>query len=293
MLLVWPVWLLWDTNRNLHRIDAIQGGVNTPGTTYLIAGSDSRDDGTVDDDTEGERSDSIILMHVAPNGQTSMVSLPRDTYVEIPDYGYNKLNAAFSFGGPPLLVKTVQNLTGLTIDHYAQVNMGGFINLVNAVDGVHACLDYDVDEPHSGLKWTAGCKDINGDEALSFARMRYQDPRGDLGRAERQRQIIGEVTRKALSPKTLLDPRRQLALSRAGVDTIYVDESMSIFDLAKLLWTFKNASKSGLSGTPPIASLGEPTDAGLALFLDEDRAPLFFQKLAEGQLSANDFETEL
>lgn len=292
LVLAWPAWLLWDTNRNLRHVDALVPGPDTPGTTYLLAGSDSREDGTVEDDTEGERSDSIILMHVAPNGQTAMVSLPRDTYVDIPGYGYNKLNAAFSYGGAPLLVETVQNLTGLTVDHYAQVNMGGFINLVNAVDGVHVCLDYDVDEPHSGLKWTAGCKTVNGDEALAFARMRYQDPRGDLGRAQRQREVISQVTKKALSPKTLFSPSRQLDLSRAGVQTIYVDQSMSIFDLAKLLWAFKGAGKSGLSGTPPISSLGEETNAGLSLILDEDLTPIFFEKLANGQLTADDFETQ-
>lgn len=240
----------------------------------------------------GRRSDSIVVIHVAPNGQTSMVSLPRDTYVDIPDYGYNKLNAAFSFGGPALLVQTVQGLTGLAIDHYVEIDMQGFGPLVDAVGGVNLCLDYDVTDEFSGLNWQAGCHQADGQTALAFARMRYQDPRGDIGRAERQRQVIDAVANKALSPATLINPFQQQRLAKTGAATLTVDQSSNVVDIGRLLLAFRAAGKSGLSGTPPLASVSEETDVGEVVLLDENLAPDFFTRMAEGQLVPADFGGE-
>jgi cell envelope-related function transcriptional attenuator common domain len=286
----WPAWLLFYTNQNLDHVDALVPGTDTAGTTYLLAGSDQRPEGWNEEDVEGGRSDSTVLIHKAPNGQVSMVSLPRDTYVEIPGYGWNKLNAAFSFGGPELLVETVQNLTGLTIDHYAQINMDGVSQLVDAVNGVEMCLDMDVDEPHSGLKWEAGCHEVDGATALALARMRYQDPRGDLGRSQRQRELMGAVAGKAMSFGTFFNPGQQLSLSRAGTNTLTVDESMSVFDVGRLLLTFGAAGE--LSGTPPLWSTSEMTEVGAVVLINEDAAPGFFQKMIDGTLTPADFESE-
>ncbi|WP_318656428.1 LCP family protein [Scrofimicrobium canadense] len=286
----WPVWLLLYTNGNLHHIDALVPGPDSPGVTYLIAGSDERPDGWNEDGVEGGRSDSTVLVHKAPNGQVSMVSLPRDTYVDIPGWGWNKLNAAFSFGGPQLLVETVQNMTGVTVDHFVQVNMDGVAQLVDAVGGVEMCLDMDVNEPHSGLVWEAGCRPVNGNNALALARMRYEDPRGDLGRAQRQRELMGAVASEAMSLGTLVNPVEQLKLSRAGTNTLSVDETMNIIDVAKLLLTFRSAGD--LSGTPPLSTTSEMTEVGAVVLLDEELAPGFFQKMANGTLTPEDFETE-
>lgn len=289
LVIGWPLFLIWHTNANLQRVPALVPGAESPGTTYLIAGSDGRNDGAIEDGVEGERADSILMVHVAPNGQSTMLSLPRDTYVDIPGEGWAKLNAAFSWGGPELLVETVQELTGIAIDHYVQINMGGVGMLVDAVGGVNLCMDMDVDDAYSGLKWQAGCKDVDGTEALAYARMRYEDPRGDLGRAERQREIISKVTKKALSLNTLINPVQQLRLSDAGTEALIVDESMSLFDIAKLVLAFRSATNGGFMGTPPIESLAEMTDAGAVVLLDEERTPDFFHRLAEGTLTEEDF----
>ncbi len=290
-IIAWPAFLLYWVNANLGRVDALVPGPTSTGTTYLLAGSDARDPES-GSTVEGERADSIMLIRRAPGGQSSMVSLPRDLYVEIPGYGWNKINASYSFGGPQLLVETVQNLTGLQVDHYMEIKMQGFGALVDSVGGVELCMDMDVDDPLSGLVWQAGCHQSDGETALAFARMRYQDPRGDLGRAERQRDVIKAVTRKAMSPATLINPIRQWEMAQAGTKTLTVDQETRPLGIAKLLFTFRAATGSGLSGTPPLASVSETTDVGSVVLLDEAAAPQFFSDLAAGTLSKADFDTD-
>ena len=288
LMLAWPVFLMIDANSHLKKSDALSGAANTSGTTYLLAGSDSRADGSVPDDTEGQRADSIMLVHVAPNGQTSNISLPRDTYVEIPGYGWDKLNASYAYGGPALLVKTVEKLTGLTVDHYAEIGMGGVSNIVDAVDGVNLCFDLSVEDERSELNWEAGCHDADGKTALAFARMRYSDPRGDIGRAERQRQVVSKTVSKAMKPATLLNPMSALRVERAGASAFTVDEDSSVIDVARLVLAFREAQNSGMTGVPPIESLGYVTSAGSAVLLEDTTAPDFFAKLRAGTLTKDD-----
>lgn len=287
----WVGFLMWDANQNLGRTSALSGAADTPGTTFLLAGSDSRDDGAVQDDFEGsERSDSIMLVNIAPNGQKSAVSIPRDTYVEIPGYGWDKINASFSYGGPELLVKTVESLSGLTVDHYVQIGMGGVSNMVDAVDGINVCYDGNVSDDPSTLEWTAGCHDVDGKTALAFSRMRYQDPEGDIGRAKRQRQVVSKTIEKALAPTTFLYPARTLRVERAGSGSFTVDEDTSLLDIARLVLAFKDAGTQGLSGIPPVESLDFRTDVGSsAVLLEDETAPEFFEKLRNGTLTTEDF----
>ena len=290
-LVAWASFLVWDANGNLGRVNALSGAADTPGTTYLLAGSDSRDDGAVQDGfTDSARTDSIMLVNVAPNGQAAVVTIPRDTLVEIPDYGWDKINSSYALGGESLLVATVENLTGLTVDHYVQVGMGGVADIVDAVGGVNLCYDGDVTDDPSGLVWSAGCHDADGATALAFSRMRYSDPTGDIGRTLRQRQVISKVIGKAASPSSLLTPSRALRLERAGSRAFTVDESDSIIDVAKLVLAFRSASGSGMMGTPPIAALDYLTDAGgMAVLLSNTTAPDFFAALRAGALTADDF----
>ncbi|WP_240471000.1 LCP family protein [Schaalia suimastitidis] len=289
LVIGWPSFLLWDANNNLGRIDALSGASNTPGTTWLLAGSDSRQDGAVVDDAEGQRADSVVLVHKASNGQTSMVSLPRDTYVDIPGYGYSKLNAAYSYGGPALLVSTVEALSGLTVDHYVEIGMGGVTAIVDSLGGIELCLDMDVSDPYSQLNWTAGCHVADGPTALAFARMRYADPLGDIGRAQRQRQVISQTVATAMSPSVLLNPWRTLQLERAGAKALVVDQDASPFDVGRLLLAFKKAQADGLTGAPPIENIGYSTPAGSAVLLVGETAPDFFAAMRDGTLTVDSF----
>lgn len=288
-VLAWPIGLMMWASSKIEHINALSGAADTPGTTYLVAGSDARDGTEILDDTEGRRADTIMLLHKAPNGNSYLVSIPRDTWVDVPGYGEAKINASYAYGGEAGLVETVEGTTGLTVDHFVEVGMSGVTDIVDSMGGIELCLDYDVDDPKSELVWESGCHLADGHTALAFARMRYSDPKGDIGRAERQRQVIGSVVKTAAQPKNLLNPIRQKSISKAAAGSVVTDPDTSSFELAKMAWYFKKATSSGNSGAPPIATINLETYQGSAVLLDEDLAPQFFQKLATGDLKPEDF----
>ena len=286
-------WLWNDVSSQLHRVDALSGAADTPGETWLIVGSDARG-GAVQDETQGARADSVMLLHKAENGQTSLTSLPRDTYVDIPERGGNKINAAYS-GGPKLLVQTVEQLSGLTVDHYVEVGMTGVSQTVDAVGGVNVCLDYDVEDEDSGLVWDTSqgtCQTVDGTKALAYSRMRKSDPTGDVGRGQRQRAVISAVVSKAASPSTAFSFSRQDALVDAGTNALTVDQSAGTMSIAQMVLAFRSASNSGLTGAPPIEDVAfspEDADIGESVLLQDTTAPNFFSKLRDGKLTAADF----
>lgn len=290
IVLAWGGFLVWDANTNMGRVSALSGAADTAGTTYLLAGSDSRADGAVKDGfDESERADSIMLVNVAPNGQAVALSIPRDTYAEIPGVGWDKINASYAYGGPQLLVETVEKLTGLTVDHFVQIGMGAVPDMVDAVGGVELCYDNDADDQYSGLKWTAGCHTVDGTTALQFSRMRYQDPEGDIGRTKRQRQVISKVISSAASPSTLVNPAKTLRVERAGSRSFTVDEDSSVLTVASLVWALRSASSNQMMGVPPIESLNFTTNAGAsAVLLRDTTADDFFAKLRSGTLMTSD-----
>lgn len=288
LLLAWPVGLLVWANGKIQHVDALSGAPGTPGQTYLLAGSDARGEGISEDGTEGARTDTILLLHKPRSGPVSLISLPRDTFVDIPGKGPAKLNAAYSWGGAPLLVQTVEGLTGLSVDHYVEIGFGGVEGIVDSLGGVELCLDQDVDDPRSELVWTAGCHPADGHTALAFSRMRYSDVKGDIGRAERQRQVIGAVSKKAADKSLLLKPGTQVSLIDAGLGSLVVDESSGIIDLGRMALAFRAANgPDGVTGTPPISDPDyRPGGIGSTVRLDPDLSPAFWSDLRDGKLPA-------
>ena len=288
-------WHLWNkASDQLRRVDALSSMADTPGETWLIVGSDSRADGAIaDTTTAGQRADSVMVLHKAENGQASLTSLPRDTYVNIPGYGEDKINASYAYGGAKLLVKTVEGLTKMKINHYVEVGMGGVKNVVDAVGGVEACLDYDVDDHDSGLIWNTAqgkCQQVNGEKALAFSRMRKSDPTGDIGRGLRQRAIISAAVKKAMSPSTLLNPSATSKLVDAGTGSLTVDKDSGVWDIGQMVLAFRAASNDGLTGAPPIEDPDyEPGGVGSTVLLVDTTAPIFFGKVRDGRLTASDF----
>lgn len=276
-LVAWPVGLLVWGNGKLQHVDALSDTADTQGTTYLLVGSDSREDGYFEGDpTEGQRADTMMLLTVPPSGQSSMISLPRDTYVEIPGYAPNKINAAYALGGPELLVETVENLAGQKVDHYIEIGMGGVANIVDAIGGVELCMDLTVNDPDSQLDWVAGCHLADGDTALAFARMRKSDPMGDIGRALRQQQVIQAVTSNAISPR-LLNPLNQVSTADAALSAFTTDPETGVIDLGRLALAFRSVTgDGGVRGTPPIADYNyRPGSIGSAVLLSDNYREVF------------------
>jgi polyisoprenyl-teichoic acid--peptidoglycan teichoic acid transferase len=157
------------------------------------------------DERQGDRgrSDSIIVLTVNPtNNSVKMLSIPRDTRTAIIGKGIDdKINHAYAFGGVPMAMDTVENFLDIPIDYYVQINMEGFKDIVDAVGGVN--VNNDLDFTYEGVHFTKGELALNGEKALKYSRMRYEDPRGDFGRQTRQRQIIQGVIKEGASLSTL------------------------------------------------------------------------------------------
>ncbi|MGN6686349.1 MAG: LCP family protein [Actinomycetales bacterium] len=266
------------------------------GTNYLMVGSDGREQLTPQQRrelhtgrAEGQRTDTILLLHVPDNGGPSvLVSLPRDSYVPIPGHGRNKLNAAFAFGGAPLLVTTVENVTGLRIDHYVQIGFLGFVDMVDAVGGVQVCPKRAMNDTKAGLHIQAGCQTVTGPTALAYVRARYSDPRGDLGRVERQREVLGAISDKATSPTTLLLPWRLGSLALAAGDSLTVDDASGPLDVARWALAMRAvAGSSGVRTTVPVADPDYHTPVGSTVKWDRQAALRLFDDLKHDRTPAS------
>ena len=227
------------------------------------------------DDSVG-RTDTIMVVHIPRfGGDATMLSLPRDSWVDIPGHGQNKLNQAFSLGGPALLQRTVEQATGIHLDHYAEVGFGGFANVVDSVGGVEMCLDEPLDDPMAGIKLQAGCQELDGPTALGYVRSRYTSARGDLDRVERQRKFLAGLSKKIKSPGVLLNPFKNLKVADALSSNMQVNEGDHVWHLASLGLALAGGAKQE---TVPIAGY-QDTYAGNVALWDEAGAEELFSKL--------------
>ncbi len=271
---------------------------DTAGTNWLLVGSDSREGLTkaerkelkTGQDSGSQRTDTIMLIHIDANGKPTLVSLPRDSYVTIPAHTAldgssvedrrNKINAAYSKGGAPLLVETVERNTGLHIDHYMEIGFKGIRDITDAVGGVNMCIAADVKDKNSGLNLKKGCQELNGKEALAYVRMRYADPKGDLGRVERQQQFLSSVMKKAATPAVLLNPIGMWKLVDAGTASVSVGDGDSIMDIGVLARAMRGLSNGqGMLTTVPISETDATTAAGSSVIWDEEAARELFVSL--------------
>ncbi|MEU3474959.1 MULTISPECIES: LCP family protein [Rhodococcus] len=280
---------VYYVDSSLTRVDALTsypGRIgDTPGTNWLLVGSDSRAGLTPEQEaslaTGGEvgpsRTDTIILIHIPEgSGAPTMVSLPRDSYVSIPGNGQDKLNAAFAFGGPPLLVQTVEGATGVHIDHYAEIGFGGFAGIVDAVGGVNVCVQNAIDDPLAGINIAAGCQDLTGAEALGFVRSRAT-ALADIDRMNNQRAFMSALLEKATSASTFLNPFRLWPLVSDTASSLSVDEGDHIWNLAALAWAMRSGP---VTTTVPVGGF-QDSDVGNVLLWDDTRAPAFFDAIAQ------------
>lgn len=274
-------------------VDAAPDGerpAEQPGNTVLLVGSDARDDLTPEErsrlgtgSSEGRRTDTMMLLHTPPNGRAALISLPRDSYLPIPGHGSNKLNAAYSFGGPELLVETIETNTGIRIDGYLEIGMLGLVDTVDAVGGIEVCPAEPISDRDSHLELEAGCQVIDGVTALGYARMRKADARGDLGRIERQREVIGKVVSKAANPVHLLNPVTYWQLNMAVSNSVGRGEDTGFGQLFSIgRGFFSTALGSGFSITVPIANANASTSAGSSVIWDEAASEELFEGIRSG-----------
>jgi polyisoprenyl-teichoic acid--peptidoglycan teichoic acid transferase len=189
---------------------------------YVLLGSDSRDP----ENSGAGRSDTIMVVHLnKKRNQAYVVSFPRDMYVDIPGYGKNKINAAYSFGGVPLTIRTLEKLTATRMDHVVLVDFEGFIALTEDLRGVTVTND-DAFSSH-GYDYPEGEITIGGEQALWFVRERKQLPNGDLDRAKNQRNVIKAIVAKGLSARVLSDPATFTRFIGNVAKHLTVDNSLS------------------------------------------------------------------
>jgi LCP family protein required for cell wall assembly len=275
-------WIDGKLNRSVT-LPAFSG--QSAGQNWLIVGSDSRQGlsraevdqlhvGTVGADA----SDSLMLLHMG-TGRPVLISIPRDSYVSIPGYGENKINAALAFGGPTLLVKTVESVTGLRIDHYMGIGFGGLVSVVNTVGGVRICLPTAISDSYSGVNLSAGCHNLNGDQALAFVRDRHSFSTSDLQRIQDQRAFLKALLVKATSPGVYLNPFVALPFASTAASSISVDKGTSLYDLTEAARALRNPQ----TGTVPISNASYMTsNAGEAVLWNQSQAQALFNALRDG-----------
>lgn len=292
-------WLsLGHLSGRIDRISVFSGLEDRPEKTskalnYLLVGSDTREGLTKAElkalkvgstaTAAGGRSDTMLLVHISKDRDKAfLVSFPRDSLVTIPAHftrdgktevpaRQNKLNAAFSFGGAPLLIETIEGATNLKIDHYIEVSFAGFAGIVNALGGIEVCTKVDIDDPKSHLKLSAGTHTLDGIEALKYVRTRDFDGRGDIGRMQRQQQFMSSVLKKATSTGVLLNPIKVVNFINAAISTIKMDENLSKEDLLQLAKQMRGLSSGNVRTlTVPLATANGRVDGiGSVVIWDE------------------------
>lgn len=279
LLLVIAFWADAQLTRVASEPEAPIG--STKGTNWLLVGSDSRV-GLSEEDiarlgTGGDigtgRTDAIMLLHLEGTS-AQLISIPRDSYVDVPGFGQDKINAAFTYGGPQLLTHTVEANTGVSIDHYAEVGMGGLANIVDAIGGVELCPSEPIDDPLANLNVGAGCQEMDGANALGYVRTRAT-AMGDLDRVERQREFFSALMHEATNPSTLLNPFDVFPMISSVSKSFTVGESDHVWHLARLALSMGTGVETK---TVPVGGFAD-TDVGNVVLWDEIEAENLWNSL--------------
>ncbi|MEN3609485.1 LCP family protein [Plantactinospora sp. ZYX-F-223] len=248
----------------------------------LILGSDTRDPAN----TGGSRSDTIILAHLpADRSSAQLVSIPRDTWVNVPKskdgkHGGRdaKINAAYAWGGIPLMVQTVEKFTGVRVDHVAIVDFSGFKEIVDALGGIQLTVEESFTSTHSLLptgrrEFKKGPQVMDGAEALDYARERYAFKDGDFARIRHQQQVIRAILDKAASGGTLANPAKLNSFIRASADAVSVDKTLSLLDMGMELRHLRSGNLTFI--TSPTKGTGRVGDESV-VFAKTDQVKTFY-----------------
>jgi LCP family protein required for cell wall assembly len=289
LLIVATLGMYFYVNSKLNRSNVLVSYTGRPavsaGTNWLITGSDSRQGLTRKQELQyatgklsainGQRSDTILILHMPSNGQPPvLLSIPRDSYVPIPGVGNSKINAAYDLGGPKLLAETLQNVTGLYINHYMGIGFGGLVSVVNDIGGVRMCLPGPMVDPKAGLNLRAGCQNLNGGQALGYVRTR-NFAISDLQREQDQRLFLKALLSKMTSPGTFLNPFAAIPAATGSAGALTVDQGTGLMDLVRAAFALRSPETT----TVPISTASYQTSAGVAILWDHNQALQLFNAL--------------
>ena len=309
----------WASYQNftsgLTRIDGVPGSTNADkdgaALNILLIGDDHRPANAsqqllaqlgTQQDGGGINTDTMLLLHLPPHGgNPTAISFPRDSWVDIPGHGKGKLNSAFSrgaangggdAGGVRLLINVLQNMTGLTVDHFVRVSLLGFYDIAQALGPVQVCLNHPARDSYSGINLPAGVSTLDAKQSLAFVRQRHGLLRGDLDREVRQQYFLSAELHKVVSAGTLLNPAKQQQLLSAVSSAMQTDNGLDLLDLATRVQgvspdkvTFATIP---ITGTPTIKD-DNGNDVSVVA-VDFAAVPAFIAKIT-GQVSAYDKAT--
>ncbi|SEG67287.1 cell envelope-related function transcriptional attenuator common domain-containing protein [Nonomuraea solani] len=282
--------VVWATPRQIGTVDA---GVTAPASqgaeNILLVGVDKRDDLTRQQQNRlklgresGQRTDTMMVIHLSEDhSKVTVVSLPRDTWTTIPGKGDHKINSAYQFGGPKLAKQTVEAATGLQINRYIEVNILGFIDVVDSLGGVTVCTPVPINDPKIALNLAAGTHQLDGVRALGYARTRAT-ARADLDRIDRQQQVISALLNRALSADTLANPGKLASFVNTTLSTVKVDPDDGLLGLASQL---RDVSLNNVTfAEVPLANVDFKSPTGeSAVLWDRAAARDMFAKIDKDQ----------
>jgi LCP family protein required for cell wall assembly len=293
LLLLWVAYLVIVPVVAWNKVDKVDWEPDgdrpddQPGTTYLLVGSDSRAGLSKEErkalstgNAGGQRTDTIMLLHTG-SGPNVLLSIPRDSIVDIPDHGTTKINAAYAYGEAPLLVQTIEQNTGIRIDDYVEIGMGGVAGIVDAVGGIEVCPKQNMKDKLAGLDIKKGCQEVDGTTALAYARSRHASATGDIDRVRRQREVVAAVGSAVLSPWSILNPVRYWRLNNAIPDFFAFGDGMG--PVRSAMWATAMTRVDGDKGLTCVVPLQD-----LAVNWDPVKAPEMFQKIIEDDTSSID-----
>jgi LCP family protein required for cell wall assembly len=285
---------LGDIGRFRSRLQAEQRAPEPTGQAaealnVLLLGTDKGGHGhTIEQElADGEwttgafRSDTLMIVHVpADRDEAFLVSIPRDTYAQIPGYGRQKINAAFSLGGPDLTVRAVERLTDVYINHVAMIDWAGFKELTHAIGGVQVTIAETFTDPHNHVTWKAGTQVLEGARALQYVRTRYGLEQGDFDRIKRQQNFLRAVLRKTNSTGTLANPIKLDNLLQAVTQATTVDSGWDTGEIRRLALNLRGLDNADVHYlTVPTRGTREVEDVGDVVVLARREAAALWESL--------------
>jgi LCP family protein required for cell wall assembly len=281
---------LTDDGRRPAELASAKGAMD-----ILLMGTDNGDSGSSIKDeladghwTPGSyRSDTMMILHITQDRDSAyLVSIPRDSYVKIPGYGHDKINAAFSYGGPLLTQRTVEHLTNVRIDHLVMIDWSSFKDLTTALGGVKVTIPETFTDPHNDVTWKKGTYNLEGARALQYVRTRYGLTNGDFDRIQRQQNFLRAMLHKMLSQGTVTNPIKLTNVLRVLTDNVTVDGTFDPGEMRDLALSLRGLRGDNVEYlTTPLGSY-DTVNGSSVVRLDQVESRALFRSLRHDDIES-------